>query len=133
MSIRVIPAPQWPEFLDRFSRQHRAWLATVDRGGAESAGQGEAVARPLGAVVPRVNAGGVADIEIRFQDDRAGSQPVRIVAPTIVRVEESGIGVAHGLEIENERHECTRISFRAAPPAELLDGLAPGELPPADR
>ena len=31
MSAREIPIAEWPEFLEQFSCDHHAWLATVDR------------------------------------------------------------------------------------------------------
>ena len=31
MSTRTVPADEWPSFLTRFGRAHRAWLTTVER------------------------------------------------------------------------------------------------------
>ena len=128
MSMREVPAAEWPEFLDQFSRQHRAWLATVERGHSGSPVQVEAFERPLAAVVAQVSAGSVEGIEITLQEESRASLPIRIVAPKSVRVDESPTGTAQGLEIVDDEDERTRIRFRAAPPAEMLDGLAPGEL-----
>src|SRR5687768_12123640 len=33
MSLREIPTREWPAFLDKLGREHRGWLATLDRGG----------------------------------------------------------------------------------------------------
>jgi hypothetical protein len=129
MSAREIPAAQWPEFLEQFSRDHRAWLATVDRVHADSAGQIEPIARPLGSVVPQLTAHRIVRIEIRFQEDLRVPEAIRIDAPTSIRVDETASGVARALEIVDEDGECTRIRFRAAPLPEMLDGLAPGEVP----
>jgi hypothetical protein len=130
MSMRDVPPAQWPQFLDEFSRQHRAWLATIERTHAGSLAHIEAVERPLASVTPQVMAGGVAGIEIRLQDDSQASPPIRILAPRTIRVDESPRGTAQALEIIDEQDERTRIRFRAAPLAEMLDGVAPGELPP---
>jgi hypothetical protein len=129
MSAREIPIAQWAEFLDQFSREHRAWLATVDRVRPGAPSHTEGVERPLAAVVAQMTAHRIARIEIRFQETSQAREPIEIEAPTSVRVEETSDGVTSGLEITDEGGECTRLRFRAAPRAEMLDGIAPGELP----
>lgn len=129
MTTRDIPPAQWIEFLDRFSREHRAWFATIDRCEASSSGQSPPREKRLDAVVAEVSAGELTDIEIRFQDDPQTSRSIRINAPKNVRVDEARQGVAQGLEIVDDHDRCTRIRFRAAPASETLDGIAPGELP----
>jgi hypothetical protein len=131
MSAREIPSAQWPAFLEQFSRDHRAWLATVDRLGTNSPGRLEAVEQPLGSVVPQMTARRVERIEIRFQEDSRSRDAIRIDAPASIRVDETAGGVTRGLEIVDEYGKCTRIRFRAAPSAEMLDGMPPGELPPS--
>ena len=130
MSMREIPAGQWPEFLDQFSRDHRAWLATIDRARAGSPAQIEVSEQPLAGVVPQVTAQGIQEIDIELQPDGVASGPIRILGPKRVRVDENAAGIAQAVEIDNDRGECTRIRFRSAPPADMLDGIAPGELPP---
>lgn len=129
MSAREIPMTLWSEFLDEFSRQHRAWLATVDRVRPDAPSQTEAIERPLASVKPQLAARRIARIEIRFQGDLHTRAPIQIDEPTSVRVDETPDGVAWGLEIVDENGECTRIRFRAAPVPETLDGIAPEELP----
>jgi hypothetical protein len=128
MSVREIPAEQWRPFLEQFSRDHRAWLATVERVHAGGPGYVAAPERPLGAVVPEGDARRVVGIAIQFQPDSRAGEPLRIDAPARLRVDETKEGAARALEIEDARGDCTRILFRAAPPLEALDGLAPGEL-----
>ena len=128
MSVREIPAADWPEFLDQFSRGHRAWLATVDRLLPGKSRHVEAVDRPLRSVTPEISARRVVRINIRFQEDSQTREPIRIDAPTTLRVDETAEGAARGLEIDDEDGECIRIRFRAAPMPEMLDGIAPGEL-----
>ena len=127
MSVREIPAAEWQEFLDDFTRGHRAWLATVDRvqGGGED--YVEAVDRPLGSVKPEIQAHRVVAIEIRFQEDGRATEPIVIESPTSVRVDENEIGATRGLEIRDDEGECTRIRFRTLPPPQMLDGIAAGE------
>jgi len=129
MSVREIPTAQWQEFLEQFSRGHRAWLATVDRVHPGSPGHVEAVERPLGSVTTEMRARRVVGIEIRFQEDSHAREAIRIEAPTRLRVDETEEGAARGLEIDDGDGECTRIRFRVAPLPETLDGIAPGERP----
>jgi uncharacterized protein DUF5335 len=129
MSVRDIPATEWPEFLETFSRGHRAWLATVDRAKSGESGHVEAVERPLSSVTPEVSEGRVVGIEIRFQEDSQAFAAIRIGAPARIYADDTAEGTVQGLEIRNEDGECTRIRFRAAPLPEMLDGVAPGELP----
>ena len=127
MSVREIPEIEWPRFLEEFSRQHRAWLATVDscRPGPTRFRMEQ---RPLDSVTPDVAARRVVGIRIRFQQDPHAETAVRIDGPARLRVEETDDGRARALEIDDERGECTRLRFRTTVPPEALDGVAPGEL-----
>jgi len=127
MNSRNIPRAQWPAFLDQFSRTHRAWLATIDSG-ASAADRQTAVAHPLRSVTPFVDNDLVVHIDIRFQDDDRSQDPLRITAPGTVRVDETTQGIAQVLEIIDSQGVATRLRFRAAPTADMLDGVAPGEL-----
>lgn len=129
MSVREIPAGEWQDYLQQFSREHRAWLATVERvhaGGAPP--EIQAVERPLDAVTPEVAARRVVGIDIQFQQDAPTGAALHVATPTHLRVDETAEGSARALEIEDQRGDCTRIRFRSAPPLDMLDGMAPGEL-----
>lgn len=128
MSMRQIAPAEWPSFLDRFSRDHRAWLATVQRGCRGTPPHVESAERPLASVTAIPEAAGCAGILIRFGDGTDAADVVKVDAPAALRVEEERNGAARGLEIENDAGECTRLSFRIAAPPGLLDGVAPGEL-----
>jgi hypothetical protein len=147
MSERDIPEAEWAAFLDGFSREHRAWLATVDRVRAGAPEHGEAFEQPLAAVVPQTADHRVERIEIRFQDvgtfghvgaafrrpeasseESRPHEPIQVDAPATVRVNETADGVARGLDIVARDGACTRLRFRAAPRMDMLDGIAPGEL-----
>ena len=75
MSVREIPIDQWSEFLDQFSRAHRAWLATVDRVQPDSISHTEAIERPLGAVVPQSVPGASPASRFGFSAIRARTSP----------------------------------------------------------
>jgi hypothetical protein len=126
MPTTNVPRDQWPEFLDAFSRQHRAWLTTVERPVGDVMGSG-GEPRPLAAVTSERDGRHVSAIEIAFAADSSGDI-VRVENPTAVRVRTTDEGADRGLEIVDEDGVCTRLRFRAAAIPEMLDGLAPGEL-----
>jgi hypothetical protein len=113
MSLREIPVAQWDPFLEEFSREHRAWLASVDRAHPGAPSHVEVRERALRSI----ETDAVTGIEIRFQDGT-----VRVEAPKALRVDETG-----GLEIEDWSGERVRLRFRVAEPPGALDGLAPLE------
>ena len=128
MGFRDVPINEWPQFLQDFSRGHRAWLATVDRLSPGAAHPNDVVERPLRSITPEVKANRVVSIEIRFQEGSHAREAVRIDAPSSVRVDETSEGTARGIEVVDENGDRTRVHFRAAPRPEMLDGVAPGEL-----
>jgi hypothetical protein len=118
MSVREIPVAQWDPFLDEFSREHRAWLASVERAHPGAPAHLEVGERALRSI----ETDAVTGIEIRFQDGT-----VRVEAPKTLRVDETDEGAARGLEIEDWSGERVRLRFRVAEPPGALDGLAPLE------
>ena len=117
-----VPASEWPNFLETFSRQHRAWLTTI-----EPAVAGLHQPRPLGSVTPARDGQRISAIEISFAGD-SGGDIVRIDNPTSVRVRRTAAGADEALEIVDDEGFCTRLGFRVAAKPEVLDGVAPGEL-----
>jgi hypothetical protein len=128
MSLREIPEAEWEPFLEQFSVDHRAWLASVDRIHPGAVGHVEASERPLRSVTPEFSARRVVRINVRFQEDSQARHSIQIDAPRTLRVDETAAGVARGLEIQDQDGDWLRIRFRVAPPADMLDGVAPGEL-----
>lgn len=120
-----IPREQWTEFLDTFSRQHRAWLTTI-----EPAVRG-ADARPLRAVEPVRQGGVFTAIEISFAGD-SGDDTVRVENPIALRLHQTAEGADRAIEITDDEGFCTRVGFRTTAPSEMLDGIAPGELIDSD-
>jgi hypothetical protein len=111
MSVREIPAAEWPTFLERVAREHRAWLATVDR-----AGRIEAREQPLESI----SAGHGIDIHI-------GRKAIHVEEPRALRVEETAEGAPEALQIDDATGRRLTRRFRVAVPPGVLDGLAPGE------
>jgi len=87
--------------LEQFSREHRGWLASV----------ANAVQAPLRSVELDGDA-----IVVRL----GGVPELRIEAPSALRIEELGLDIEAAAGV-------TRVRFRAAAPADALDGLAPAE------
>jgi hypothetical protein len=117
-----IPRERWSEFLDTFSRQHRAWLTTV-----EPAVRGTD-ARPLRAVEPVRHGGVVAAIDISFAGD-SGGDTVRVEHPIALRLCQTDAGADRAIEITDDQGLCTRVGFRATAPSDMVDGgLAPAEV-----
>jgi hypothetical protein len=111
MSVREIPTREWPAFLDRLGREHRAWLATVDRSGLV-----EAREQPLESIA----AGEGIDIRI-------GNKAIHVDEPQAVRVEETADGGTQALQIDDATGRRLTLRFRVAVAPGALDGLAPGE------
>jgi hypothetical protein len=128
VNVREIPHSQWPAFFDQFSRTYRAWLVTL-RTTSPAPAHIEA-AHPLRSITPFVHNDRVVHIDIRFQDDAPGQDPLRILAPVSVRAEENTAGVTRGLRIVDDKGGSTYLRFRAAPSLEMLDGIGPGEASP---
>jgi hypothetical protein len=126
MPARDIPRERWPEFLDTFSRQHRAWLTTI-----EPEVRGVAAARPLRAVEPVRRGRTVAAIEISFAGD-SGGDTVRVENPVALRLHQTVEGADRAIEITDDEGFCTRVGFRTTMPSALLDGMAPAELSDSD-
>jgi hypothetical protein len=111
MSLREIPTKEWPIFLAKLGREHRAWLATLDRGGRV-----EAREQPLESIV----AGRGIDIRI-------GHKAFRVDEPQAVRVEETAEGATQAVQIDDATGRRLTLRFRIAVAPGALDGLAPGE------
>jgi len=126
MPTVVVPRNEWPEFLETFTRQHRAWLTTVETPAGDMAAPA-AEPRPLAAVTPESDGHRVSAIEIAFAGNSHGGV-VRVENPASVRLRQTDDGADHGLEIVDDEGVCTHVRFRSAAIPEMLDGIAPGEL-----
>jgi hypothetical protein len=125
---REIPPPEWKDFFDEFSRTHRAWRAMVDSIGPGDATPVRIAERPLRSIGAEMDANRIVRLHIQFQKDPEPRSDIDIARPVSVRVDDTPEGTTRGVEIIDEEGVCTRIRFRAAPPIDALDGLAPGEL-----
>jgi hypothetical protein len=113
---------QWKAFLDSFSRQHEAWLVTVEI----ICPIGRLIAiqeRPLkGISLDSANGKERAYVQV-------GEHPEEhilhtIDKPTRVTFKQSSTGRHQGLEIASADGTTTAIRFRSAMFPEMLDGIA---------
>jgi hypothetical protein len=129
MQLRDVPAPEWRGFLEQFGRDHRGWLATVERRYPGISSAIEIRERPLVAIETRGEDGSIVDIQVHFHPDMRPDDRITIALPKTIRVELNDDGAAEGVEIESARGERVHIAFRGAlPEGLLLDGVAPGEV-----
>jgi hypothetical protein len=119
MSVREIAPADWASFLEQFSREHRAWLATLERVSEGGLRQAEFVDRTLDSVSATASGPHAVSIIVRFGTGKEPVETVNVDAPAALRVEETREGAARGLEIEDDTGECTRLTFRGAAPPDL--------------
>jgi hypothetical protein len=122
MTIQQVPPPQWRPFLERFSREHRAWLATVH--GVE---HGRPMTRVPSVAIHSVSLErDVPDgvVRVMFGNGLSLCAP----RPSVIRVQKADDGADCALEIDTVTGGFVRVAFRASARPEELDGLAPGEL-----
>jgi hypothetical protein len=122
VTIRNVPPSEWCSFLERFSRQHRAWRATIH--GVER-----------GVLVTCVQSAAIRSIAL---EAHAAAPIVRLTflngvslcapRPCAVRVQETSEGAECALEVETADGALIRLTFRATALPEQLDGIAPGEV-----
>lgn len=111
MRFEEIPSARWKAFLEQLGRDHRAWLATVERDGSL-----EARDQPLESI-------SVADdVEIRI-----GAKVLRVSGPRAVRIEKTAEGATSALEIDDSSGRRLTLRFRVAVAPGAMDGLAPAE------
>ena len=122
MTIHDIPPSAWRPFLERFSREHRAWLATVY--GLE---QGTPVRLVRSVAIRSVTleeSGSDRLLRITFGDGISLCVP----HPCAVRVQRTSDGAECALEVDTLDGAFVRVAFRAIAAPEQLDGVAPGEV-----
>jgi hypothetical protein len=122
MMIYDVSRSEWPEFLDRFNREHRAWLATIH--GME---HGLPVTRVPSVPIKAVTlASELPDDTLRLTLGNGIS--LCAPRPRALRVQEVEEGIERALEIETVDGALIRIAFRAVARPDQLDGLAPDEI-----
>jgi hypothetical protein len=114
--------------LTAFSREHRAWLATVKRSFHGREGTVGAIEQPLAEIDAELSGGDISAVHIRLGPHDDPHTDFRIRHPVAMRVERTETGADRALEIVDEEGGCTRMAFRVAEVPGILDGVAPGEV-----
>ena len=114
MTIHEVPESEWRSFLERFSREHRAWRATVY--GLE---QGAPVRLVRSVAIRSVTLEGSAPdwlLRVTFADGVSLCVP----RPCAVRVQRRRDGAESALEAETADGAFVRVAFRATALPEQL-------------
>ena len=127
MKVRELASAEWPDFLDKFSRDHRAFLATIEHT-HRAAQSTEAQQRPLVAMNLDASGGSNAIVLTLHPKENPGNT-IQVEHPTRMCVHETDDGQAQHVEIHGQRGERLMVRLRGVTSADtLLDGVAPGEL-----
>jgi hypothetical protein len=117
-----VPPREWRAFLERFSREHRAWLATTHCIGPA-------------APVTRIRSQALESVALQRRALEhvvrltfAGGQSLHARRPRAIRVEQLESGAERALEIDTADDTFVRLAFRATALPQQLDGVAPGEV-----
>jgi hypothetical protein len=119
-----VPAVEWHGFLERFSRRHRGWLATI-HGFAREAPLTKIPSEPIQSVALEQCD---SDHLIRFT--LANGLSLCAPRPRAIRIQTTIEGAETALEVDTASGTFMRLAFRATALPEQLDGVAPGELNP---
>lgn len=119
---REVSREEWPRFFEMFSRQHQAWLVTVELFGPEIGAQVEITNRPLGGITAELHPGREDAITLFF--GTIPSDLTHIVSrPTRVWLKQTASGVDEALEIECAAGPTTLLRFRSPMPLEMVDDV----------
>jgi hypothetical protein len=127
MITKEIPRNEWTTFLDRFSRQHEGWLATLEVLDVEIGAQQEAHDLPLEGITATSKAAakdsGAGTIAISLGNNAEDHITHTITEPTRVWLEQTPQGANAALEIESADQVKTLLRFRSSLPADMVDGV----------
>ena len=120
--VSSIPAVEWPAFLVRFGRRHRAWLTTV-HGVERETPVTRATLVPLESIALE-RRGDDYLVRVTFAKGLSLCAP----RPRAVRVQHTHDGAEWALEVDTADSGFIRLAFRATTLPDQLDGLVPAEL-----
>jgi uncharacterized protein DUF5335 len=123
MSTQEIPRNEWKTFLDRFSRQHEGWLATLEVLAADIGAQQEARDLPFEGITATSRDSAPETIAISLGKAAEDHVTHTITGPTRIWLEQTSQGANAALEIESADEVKTLLRFRSPLPAEMVDGV----------
>jgi hypothetical protein len=117
-----VPAVEWCGFLERFSRRHRGWLATI-HGFARDVPLTKVPSEPLQSIALERS-----DSDHLIRVTLANGLSLCAPRPRAIRIQTTVEGAETALEVETASGTFMRVAFRATVMPEQLDGIAPAEL-----
>jgi hypothetical protein len=123
MSTQEIPRDEWTTFLDKYSRQHEGWLATLEVFAPDIGAQEEARDLPLEGIIADSKDANRETIAISLGDNPENHLTHTITDPTRLWLEQTAEGANAALEVESAGDVKTLLRFRSALPAEMVDGV----------
>jgi len=123
MTTQEIPRDEWTTFLDRFSRQHEGWLATLEVLATDIGAQQQASDLPFEGITATLRESAPETIAISLGRNPADHMTHTISGPTRVWLDQTSAGANSALEIESADKVKTLLRFRSALPADMVDGV----------
>ena len=123
MSTQEIPRDEWTTFLEKYSRQHEGWLATLEVFAADIGAQEEARDLPLEGITAASKDADAKTISISLGNNPEDHVTHTIIDPTRLWLEQTSEGANAALEIESAGDVKTLLRFRSALLAEMVDGV----------
>jgi hypothetical protein len=117
--IRDVLPGEWGVFLERFGREHVAWLTTIHVVDARG------IVQRAAEIAMKTASGSIAGVRLEFVST---AHSLDVARPCVLRTQQTDDGLIQALEIETANDEFVRLAFRATARPEQLDGVAPGEL-----
>jgi hypothetical protein len=121
-----IPPADWVSFLDNFSRSHAGWLTSLEVVSEKAPALLEARKLPLEGIVADRKGSGEPRISILLGWEGRTRITHAVLAPTVLRFDQTAEGADSGLEFVAGDGTKTILRFAAPARPELVDGL-PGQ------
>jgi len=109
MNTYEVPDKQWTNFVDRFSRDHAGWPATIEVLSADAGPQKVAVELPLQGLSFDPDGSRPCTVVIGAGDDPSANLSHTIEMPLHIRVAEADDGTQCTVEIEPARGSKTLV------------------------
>ena len=123
MTTQEIPHDEWTTFLDRFSRQHEGWLATLEVLATDIGAQQQVQDLPFEGITATSRNSAPETIAISLGKNPEDHVTHIISGPTRVWLDQTSAGANAALEIESADEVKTLLRFRSALPAAMVDGV----------
>jgi hypothetical protein len=123
MRTKEISRSEWPEFFDRFSRQHEGWLVTLEIFGSQIGAQLEERELALEGIVAEVDEVEGDEIAIMIGARPDDHITHNISRPTQVSLEQTDEGADVALAIKSADGATALLRFRSALLPEMVDGV----------